>query len=127
VGAALTAFTKSPYVFLLLVNIFLLIVGCFLEGIAAIVLIAPILIPVAQALGISQLHFGMVVIMNLMIGLITPPLGLCLFVACSVAKVDLTRLIRASFPFLAIEIVTLFIVTYFPFLTLFIPNLFGFR
>ena len=127
VGAGLTAFTKNPYVFLLLVNLFLLVVGCFLEGIAAIVLIAPILIPVAQALGISQLHFGMVVIMNLMIGLITPPLGLCLFVACSVAKVDFTKLIRASFPFLVIEIVALLIVTYFPFFTLFIPNLFGFR
>ena len=127
VGAGLTAFTKNPYVFLLLVNLFLLVVGCFLEGIAAIVLIAPILIPVAQALGISQLHFGMVVIMNLMIGLITPPLGLCLFVACSVAKVDFTKLIRASFPFLVIEIVALFVVTYFPFFTLFIPNLFGFR
>jgi len=127
VGAALTSFTKNPYVFLLLVNIFLLVVGCFLEGIAAIVLIVPILIPVAQALGISQLHFGMVVIMNLMIGLITPPLGLCLFVACSVAKVDFTKLIRASFPFLAIEIVALLIVTYVPFFTLFIPSLFGFR
>ena len=69
----------------------------------------------------------MVVIMNLMIGLITPPLGLCLFVCCSVAKVDFTKLIRASFPFLVIEIVALFIVTYVPFFTLFIPNLFGFR
>ena len=127
VGAALTSFTKNPYVFLLLVNLFLLVVGCFLEGIAAIVLIVPILIPVAQALGISQLHFGMVVIMNLMIGLITPPLGLCLFVCCSVARVDFTKLIRASFPFLAIEIVALFIVTYVPFFTLFIPSLFGFR
>jgi len=127
VGAGLTAFTKNPYVFLLLVNLFLLVVGCFLEGIAAIVIIVPILIPVAQALGINQLHFGMVVIMNLMIGLITPPLGLCLFVACSVAKVDFTKLIRASFPFLAVEIAALLIVTYFPFLTLFIPNLFGFR
>lgn len=127
VGAALTSLTKNPYVFLLLVNLFLLVVGCFLEGIAAIVLIAPILIPVAQALGISQLHFGMVVIMNLMIGLITPPLGLCLFVACSVGKVDFTQLIRASFPFVAVEIAALLIVTYFPFFTLFIPGLFGFR
>jgi len=127
VGAGLTAFTKNPYVFLLLINLFLLVVGCFLEGIAAIVLITPILIPVAQALGISQIHFGMVVIMNLMIGLITPPLGLCLFVCCSVARVDFTKLIRASFPFLAIEIVALFIVTYVPFFTLFIPSLFGFR
>ncbi len=127
IGAALTSFTKNPYVFLLLVNIFLFIVGCFLEGIAAIILIAPILIPVAESLGISQLHFGMVVIMNLMIGLITPPLGLCLFVACSVAKVDLIKLIRGVLPFMAVEIAVLFIVTYFPFFTLYIPSLFGFR
>jgi len=127
VGAALTSFTKNPYVFLLLVNLFLLVVGCFLEGIAAIVLIVPILIPVAQALGINQLHFGMVVIMNLMIGLITPPLGLCLFVACSVGKVDFTKLVVASVPFILVEIAALFVVTYLPSLVLFIPNLFGFR
>lgn len=92
-----------------------------------IVLISPILIPVAQDPGISQLHFGMVVIMNLLIGLITPPLGLCLFVVCPVAKVDFTRLVRAPFPFMAVELAALFIVTYFPFFTLDIPGLFGFR
>ncbi|MBU2261943.1 MAG: TRAP transporter large permease [Proteobacteria bacterium] len=126
-GRALSSFSNNPYVFLLLVNLFLLVVGCFLEGIAAIVIIVPILIPVAKALGIDQLHFGMIVIMNLMIGLITPPLGLCLFVVCSVAKVDFTKLVRASIPFILVEIAALFVVTYFPFLVLFIPHFFGFR
>ena len=86
----------------------------------------PILLPVAQHAGIDPLHFGIVVVMNLMIGLITPPLGLCLFVCCSVSKVDFVDLVRVSTPFILVEIVALLIVTYFPGIVLFIPHMFGY-
>jgi len=127
VALAITSLTKNPYVFLLLINILLLIVGCFLEGLASIIILVPILLPLSQQMGIDPLHFGIIVVMNLMIGLITPPLGLCLFVCCSVARVDLIKLIRVSTPFILIEIGALMIVTYFPQIVLFIPHLFGFK
>jgi tripartite ATP-independent transporter DctM subunit len=127
VAMAISSMTSNPLLFLLLINILLLIVGCFLEGLAAIIILVPILLPLSQQMGIDPLHFGIIVVMNLMIGLITPPLGLCLFVCCSVASVDLIRLIRVSAPFILVEIVALLIVTYFPQIVLFIPHAFGFR
>jgi tripartite ATP-independent transporter DctM subunit len=127
IAKAITSLTTNPYVLLLLINLLLLIVGCFLEGLAAIIILVPILLPLAQQAGIAPLHFGIVVVMNLMIGLITPPLGLCLFVCCSVSKVDLIKLIRVNTPFLLVEIGMLMIVTYFPQIVLFIPHLFGYK
>ncbi|MEW6263254.1 MAG: TRAP transporter large permease [Thermodesulfobacteriota bacterium] len=127
VARVMTSWSSDPYVLLLIINIILLITGCFLEGIAALVIMVPILLPVAMKAGLDPLHFGMVVVMNLMIGLITPPLGLCLFVACSVGNVNLTKLIRAAVPFILVEVAALGIVTYWPAIVLFIPRLFGFR
>ncbi len=127
VTEAIVAVTTDPYALLLLINLLLLVVGCFLEGTAALIILVPILLPIAQQAGIHPLHFGVVVVMNLMIGLITPPLGLCLFVCCSVAKVDFTKLVRAATPFILVEIVVLFIVTYIPPLVLFVPHFFGYR
>jgi len=124
---AVTSITTDPLILLLLINLILLVVGCFLEGLAAIVILVPILMPIATQAGIDPLHFGIVVVMNLVIGLITPPLGLCLFVACSVARVDLMRLIRVTFPFLLVELIALLLVTYIPAIPLWIPHLFGFK
>ncbi len=126
VAMAITSLTSNPYVLLLLINILLLLVGCFLEGLAAIIILVPILLPIALQAGIDPLHFGMIVVVNLQIGLITPPLGLCLFVCCSVSKVDLIKLIRVNTPFLLVEMGMLMIVTYFPAIILFIPRLFGY-
>ena len=126
VGRGIASMTSNPYVLLLLINLILLMVGCFLEGIASIIIMVPILLPLAQSAGIHPIHFGTIVVMNLMIGLITPPLGLCLFVACSVAKVDLVKLIKATIPFVLVEIIALLLVTYFPGMVLFIPRLFGY-
>jgi tripartite ATP-independent transporter DctM subunit len=123
---ALISVSTNPQVLLLLINVLLLIVGCLMEGIAAIVLLVPILVPVAMHAGIHPLHFGLVVVLNMMIGLITPPVGLCLFVSCSLAKVELLKLARVNLPFLIIEIVVLMIVTYVPQLVLFVPHLFGY-
>lgn len=125
-AAEISSWTSNPYLLLLLINLILLLVGCFLEGTAAIIIMVPILLPLATHAGIDPLHFGIVVVMNLMIGLITPPLGLCLFVVCTVANVGLTRLIRVTLPFVMIEIVTLLIITYIPGLSLFFPHMFGF-
>jgi len=127
VAMAISSITSNPWLFLLLINILLLIVGCFLEGLASIIILVPILLPLSQQMGIDPLHFGIIVVMNLMIGLITPPLGLCLFVACAVARVDFTSLIRAISPFIVVEIVALAVVTYFPGIVLCIPHMFGFR
>lgn len=127
IAGTISGWTSNPYIFLLLINIILLLVGCFLEGIASIIIMVPILLPLATLAGIDPLHFGIVVIMNLMIGLITPPLGLCLFVVCSVAKVDLVKLIKVTIPFLLVEIAALMIVSYLPGIALFIPHMFGYR
>lgn len=125
IAAYILSITKNPYMILFLVNVFLLIVGCVLEGTAAIILLTPILLPIAAQVGINPLHFSIVVITNLMIGLLTPPLGLVLFVVCGLSKVTLHELFREVVPFLLVEIGVLFLVSYMPWTTLFIPRLFG--
>lgn len=84
----------------------------------------PVLSPVATLIGIDPLHFGMVVVLNLSIGLITPPVGMVLFVTSNVAKISLTRIFKAIIPFVVVEILVLFLITYVPFLTTFVPKLF---
>lgn len=124
VGQFIFSISKNPYVILFLINIFLLIVGCFLEGLAAIILIVPILMPVVTQLGVNPIHFALIVVVNLMIGLLTPPLGLCLFVVCGISKIKLGPLFKEVYPFLFVEIVILFIITYMPWFTLTLPRLF---
>jgi len=119
--------SSNPYLLLFFLNILLLFVGCFLEGLAAMIIVVPILLPLVEQIGIHPLHFGVIVVVNLMIGLITPPLGLCLFVVCSVAKVDFIQIVREIFPFLMVEIFVLFLITYFPWICLTIPRLFGYN
>lgn len=125
VSEFLFSISKNPLVFLFLVNIFLLIVGCLMEGLAAIIIIVPILMPMVAQLGINPLHFGLVVVVNMMIGLITPPMGLCLFVVCGISKVKIGPLFKEVIPFLIVEIIVLFIITYFSWFTLTLPRLFG--
>jgi tripartite ATP-independent transporter DctM subunit len=125
VSEFLFSISKDPFVFLFLVNIFLLIVGCLMEGLAAIIIIVPILMPMVAQLGINPLHFGLVVVVNMMIGLITPPMGLCLFVVCGISKVKIGPLFKEVYPFLIVEIVVLFIITYIPWFTLTLPRFFG--
>jgi tripartite ATP-independent transporter DctM subunit len=116
----------SPYVVLFFVNIFLLIVGMFMETGAAVILLSPILHPALVSLGLHPLHVGLVFVLNLSIGLITPPVGVCLFVACTIAKISLERLSRAILPFMAVEVVVLMIVSFLPPIVLFVPRLFGY-
>jgi C4-dicarboxylate transporter DctM subunit len=124
VSAFILSISNNPNVILFLINIFLLIVGCVLEGLAAIILIVPILMPLVTQIGIDPLHFGLIVVVNLMIGLLTPPLGLCLFVVCGISKIKLGELFKEVIPFLIIEIIILFVITYMPWFTLTLPRLF---
>lgn len=112
--------------FLLGVMVLLLVVGLFLEGIAAMLVLVPILHPIAVALGVDPVHFGVLVIFNLMIGLITPPLGLCLFVAEGVANVGMARLIKAIIPFFLVELAALLVLTFWPAAATFLPTALGF-
>jgi C4-dicarboxylate transporter DctM subunit len=125
-AAMFLAATSNPYVFLLLVNILLLIVGMFMETGAAIILLAPILAPVAVQLGIHPLHFGFIVVLNLAIGMATPPVGVCLFVACGITGLSLERISKAVMRFVFALIGVLLLVTYVAPISLFLPRLLGF-
>jgi TRAP-type C4-dicarboxylate transport system permease large subunit len=116
-------FTKEAWVFLLLANALMLFVGCFLEPTAAITILVPILVPICQQLGIDLVHFGLVMVLNLMIGLLHPPMGMVLFVLARVAKLSVERTTMAILPWLVPLLGSLVIITYFPKLVLWLPNL----
>lgn len=126
IAQAMLTITENPYLILMIINLFLIFIGMFLEGGAAIIILAPTLLAVTNSLGINSLHFGLVMVLNLAVGLLTPPLGVCLFVVCGVTKIDLGIIIRSVMPFLAVEFAVLFIVSYFPSLILFLPKALGY-
>jgi TRAP-type C4-dicarboxylate transport system permease large subunit len=112
--------------FMLAINIIFLIIGTFLDQNPAILILTPIFAPIAVHLGINPVHFGIIVIMNLVIGLITPPLGEVLFIVGPIAKVSLEEVAKEVFPFLLVEIGVLLLVSYVPALSLWIPKLLGY-
>lgn len=116
-------FIATPTMFLLFVNILLLIVGCLLDGAPAVLLLAPILCPVAATYGIDPVHFGIVMCMNLTIGLITPPIGILLFVASNVTGMKLSELYKSVWPFVITAIAVLLVITYIPATVTFIPSM----
>ncbi|NBS55452.1 MAG: TRAP transporter large permease [Betaproteobacteria bacterium] len=118
------SFTQDPNMFLLLANLLMLFVGCFLEPTAAITLLVPILIPICQKLGIDLVHFGLVMVLNLMIGLLHPPMGTVLFVLSRVAKLSFERTTMAILPWLVPLIATLALCTYVPAVVLWLPRQF---
>ena len=118
------AFSSNPHVFLLLANLLLLFVGCFLEPTAAITLLVPILVPICQKLGIDLVHFGLVMVLNLMIGLLHPPMGTVLFVLSRVAKLSFERTTIAILPWLVPLLITLGLCTYIPEIVLWLPRQF---
>lgn len=117
---------SSPIVLLLWINVVLLFLGTFMEGTAAMIITVPVLLPLAARFGINPVTLGAIVVLNLMIGLITPPVGLCLFVACGISKLTIERISKAVLPFLGAEIVVLLITTYVEPVTLLLPRLFGY-
>jgi tripartite ATP-independent transporter DctM subunit len=126
VSAMLSAYQLSPLVFLLFVNITLLILGCFLEGTTIILVILPVMIPTAVALGIDPVHFGVMAVVNIMLGLVTPPYGLLLFMMTKIADVPLRDIVRESLPFLYVMFGALAIITLVPETVLFLPRLMGY-
>ena len=125
VASAMMSLTDSKIVILLLINVLLLIVGCFMETLCAIMILAPILYPVVTAMDVDVTHFGIIMVVNLAIGFITPPLGVNLFVASRVGETTLDTVIKGIIPFLALMIITLLCITYIPAISMFLPNLMG--
>lgn len=124
VTAWVLGFTNSAWVFLLLVNLLLLFVGCFLEPTAAILIAVPVLMPAVLQLGIDPVHFGLIVVLNLMIGLLHPPMGMVLFVLARVARMSLERTTVAILPWLVPLLASLILITYVPQISLWLPRLF---
>ena len=123
VATGITQFTTDPIVFLILVNLFLLVVGCFMETVVAILIVTPMLMPVVLKLGIDPLHFGLVLVLNLMIGLLTPPFGVVLFVMAGISELSFERVVRATLPFLIPLLAVLALITFFPPLVTWLPKL----
>jgi TRAP-type C4-dicarboxylate transport system permease large subunit len=120
---SIMSLTTNPVFVLLLINLFLLFMGMIMEVGANVIILAPILAPLAVSLGVDPLHFAIIMIVNLNIGLATPPLGVCLFVAAPIAKVSLEDVSKAILPFLLVEITVLLLLTYMPSLTLLLPRI----
>jgi len=123
IANAMTSMTKNPIIILLLINLLLLFLGTIMETLAAIILMTPILLPLSQSIGIDPIHFGIIMTVNLNIGLATPPLGVCLLVASPIAEVSLEKVALSAVPFLLASIAVLFVISYMPQLVLFLPNL----
>jgi tripartite ATP-independent transporter DctM subunit len=122
-GAWLAEVLQTPAWFLLGVNVALFIIGMFIETSASIIILAPILVPIAIHFGIDPVHFGMIMVVNLALGMITPPFGVNLFAACAVAKISLDRMITSLLPFVGVIIFCLMLITYFPPISLFLRDL----
>ena len=125
VAEFLLQFSDNPLVILLIINVVLLIVGSFMDMTPAVLIFTPIFLPVAVQLGMSPLHFGIIMVLNLSIGLCTPPVGSVLFVSCAIAKTTIEKIIRPLLPMYAAMIVALLLVTYVPAISEALPRYFG--
>lgn len=126
-AAFLQGYELTPLMFLIIVNLLLLVLGCLLEGTTILLIVIPVLVPTAQALGIDMVHFGIVVVVNIMIGLITPPYGLLLFIMTNIAQVSMRALVRDVMPFLLAMLAALALFTFVPDIVLFLPRMFGYQ
>ena len=122
----MTAIAPKPGLFLLLLNLVLLLLGCFMASQPVIIMCTPIILPTALMMGISPIHLGVIMVLNLMIGLITPPVGVCLYAVSDVSGLPIMKLAKAVAPFYLPLLIALLIITYFPDLVLFLPRLFGY-
>ena len=126
-SAVLQGRELSPAGYLILVNLLLLILGCLLEGTTILLVIVPVLIPTAEALGIDLVHFGVVVVVNIMLGLITPPYGLLLFIMTNISGAPLRDIVRDTLPFLFAMLAVLALITFVPDIVLWLPRLLGYQ
>ncbi|WP_232728877.1 TRAP transporter large permease subunit [Marinomonas sp. ef1] len=126
VASTLVAWDLSPIQFLIAVNILFLLLGCLLDTATVVLVIVPLLIPACRELGIDLVHFGVITLVNLMIGMITPPYGILLFVINGTTRIPLADIIKGVLPFTGVLIFALVVMTVFPDLVLFVPRLFGY-
>jgi len=124
ISSGILDFTTNKYLVLLIINLLLIFIGTFMETIAALLILFPLLLKVAVTVGVDPIHFAVIAVLNLIIGLTTPPVGVCLFVASSIGKISISRVSKASLPFLAVSVIVLILVTLFPQISLFLPDLF---
>jgi tripartite ATP-independent transporter DctM subunit len=126
VSEGLLSLSSNPFTILLIINFILLFVGIFMDMTPAVLIFTPIFLPVVVGMGMDPVHFGIIMVMNLSVGLCTPPVGSVLFIGCSVSKIRIEKVIKPLLPFFAAMIVVLLLVTYFPKISLWLPGLFGF-
>jgi len=126
VSEGLLSLSENKFVILIIINLLLLFVGIFMDMTPAVLIFTPIFLPIVSNLGVDPIHFGIIMVLNLSIGLCTPPVGTLLFVGCSISKIGIEKVIRPLMPIYAVMIVILLVITYFPQLTLWLPRLFGF-
>ena len=119
----LLSISSNKYVILLIINLLLLLLGMIMDMAPLIMITTPILLPVVTAVGIDPVHFGIIMVLNLAIGLMTPPVGSALFVACAIGKISVEELTKALIPFYIVMIAVLLLITYIPSLTMFLPDL----
>ncbi|HUU28391.1 MAG TPA: TRAP transporter large permease [archaeon] len=127
ISAFLVSLTDNKYIIFMIINLILLIVGTFMDMTPAVLIFTPIFLPVVLKLGMHPIHFGIMMILNLCIGICTPPVGTCLFVGCSIAKTTISKVTRPLLPFFMAMIVVLFLVTYLPKISLVVPQAFGYK
>ena len=126
VTQGLFSITSNKFLMLLIINVVLLIMGCFMNMLSIVYIMVPILLPVVKALGMHEVQFGIMLIMNLGLGLLTPPVGQVLFVGCSVGETSMERLTKALLPQMAFMVLALILITYIPAITMWLPRLFGY-
>ncbi len=122
----LLSITSNKILILLMINIILLFIGTFMDMTPAVLIFTPIFLPIVTSLAVYPIHFGIIMIMNLCIGICTPPVGSCLFVGCGIAETTITKILRHIMPFFLAMVIVLFIITYIPWISIIIPKLFGF-
>ena len=122
---AIIGVSDNPYIIALLLDLILLILGCIMDMAPIILIATPILLPIATSIGISPVQFGIIIVLNCGIGLLTPPVGSVLFIGSAVAKLPMEKVVRATLPFYVCMIITLLLITFVPEISLFLPEMFG--
>ncbi len=126
IAEAINHYASNWIIFVLFVNVVFLIIGMVMDALPAIIILMPIVVPVAISLGMDPIHLGILVEANVGLGMITPPVGICLYVASGISKVPLEKSIKTLMPFMLVLLITLLIISYVPQITLFLPRLLGF-
>ena len=127
IASTLTQYSSNWIVFILFVNVVFLIIGMVMDALPAIIVLMPIIVPLGVQLGMDPLHLAILIEANIGLGMITPPVGMCLFVSCGISKIPIEKSFKRLFPFIIVLLITLLIISYFPEITLFLPRLLGFK